>query len=223
MLLNLLLGLGVVYTFGYFWHREKTEVKEHKFRVQRQIEGMDRHHSDIIFIGDSLIAEGHWPYWFQDLDIANFGVDASQAQDIYYRVHQLFHAQPQKIFIMVGINDLNFSDLTLDFDEAKAFYAKMLERIHREVPGAEVYVHKVLPTTDPWPRSFTVETLTPLNDFIVMQAQSYGYRVIDLLPVMANESGALKAAYTDDGLHLNADGYRVWIDTLRPLLYGARP
>lgn len=221
-MLNAVLAVTLLYKFNYFWERERDAAKALTERRRLQVENMDWRPADIVFIGDSLIAEGMWSYWFPDRDIANLGVPGSIIGNIYYRGHQLKWSDPKQIFVMVGINDLNFSSLTLDLDAAIKAYGLLLDRIAVEAPAASVYVHKVLPTNATWIRAFSLEDLRPLNAFIEDAARQRGYHVIDLAARMADAGGHLDPALTDDGLHLNADGYRIWIDTLRPLLYSTQ-
>ena len=44
----------------------------------------------------------------------------------------------------------------------------------------------------------------------------------EVLRTLALEDGELNPAYTDDRLHLNADGYRAWLNELVPGLERAR-
>ena len=43
-------------------------------------------------------------------------------------------------------------------------------------------------------------------------------RYLDLWPALATTEGALKPEMTDDSLHLNGNGYRAWVDVLRPII-----
>lgn len=89
-----------------------------------------------------------------------------------------------------------------------------------EVPGAEVFVHTVLPTNAPWPRRFDLATLEPLNRSIERAGAAHGFTVIDLAARFAGSDGLLDPALTVDGLHLNALGYARWVAALAPFVDG---
>ena len=216
--LNLLLAGVALYTFNYFWETLRDQAHERTTRLRLQVEAMDYRPTDIVFAGDSLIAEGRWSYWFPDRDILNLGIDGTTTYNLFYRGHQVSRVHPHKIFIMVGINDLNYQDLTVSADELVEFSGKVMERMRSENPDAEIYMHSVLPTNSPWPRRFGAEVIGPVNDKIAALAQERGVAFVDLASLLTGPDGYLDMRYSDDGLHLNAEGYRVWVELIRPLV-----
>jgi lysophospholipase L1-like esterase len=43
---------------------------------------------------------------------------------------------------------------------------------------------------------------------------------IDLFPLLADDNNMLIEEYSDDGLHLNAAGFEVWTNLIKPYLIG---
>ena len=58
-------------------------------------------------------------------------------------------------------------------------------------------------------------TIRALNDMIRTIAADYGDIYVDLWPALADAEGNLKKEITNDGLHLNGRGYRLWTDAIR--------
>jgi len=54
-----------------------------------------------------------------------------------------------------------------------------------------------------------------LNDHIKQLASESGAIYLDLHPVMEDAKGELKADFTADGVHLNPQGYQVWLKELK--------
>ncbi|MCB1479967.1 MAG: hypothetical protein KDJ62_14070 [Rhodobiaceae bacterium] len=209
-----------IFTFNYFWQWEIDHADTEYQRRRLQIEGMGTRDADIVFAGDSFIEEGFWSFWFPDTDIINVGARGTTSYHMFWRRHHITRSHPAKVFMMLGINDLNFSDLILDIDELEETYASLLDKLAAEAPQTKIYVHAILPTGEPWPRLFDVETLRPINEFLAEQAKKHGYTFIDLTGDFANEDGYLDARYTYDGLHLNAEAYQVWVKRIRPYVEG---
>jgi lysophospholipase L1-like esterase len=42
-------------------------------------------------------------------------------------------------------------------------------------------------------------------------ADEFGYDYLDVHSLLADDKGELKAEYTGDGLHLNAEAYEIWL------------
>ena len=51
-----------------------------------------------------------------------------------------------------------------------------------------------------------------INSMIINQADVQQYKVIDLHSVFINQDGLMNREYTTDGVHLNNNGYSVWVE-----------
>lgn len=140
-----LLGTNL-YTFSFFWYRELDRANADYQRRRLQIEDAPVRAVDVVFAGDSFIEEGFWSQWYPDVAIANVGARGTTAHAMYYRRHHITRAQPAKVFVMVGINDLNISGLRLGTDRLKQMYALLLQDMADSMPRARVHVHAILPT-----------------------------------------------------------------------------
>ncbi|MGO4402640.1 hypothetical protein AB4Z10_00070 [Bosea sp. RAF48] len=54
-------------------------------------------------------------------------------------------------------------------------------------------------------------------------ATKAGGEWVDLTPVLIDKFGLLENEKTYDGIHLNAAGYRAWVEVIRPLVVKSGP
>ncbi len=218
---NLVLAGLALHTFNFFWELLRDDAREQTIRLQSLAEKMEYRSVDIVFAGDSLIEEGYWSYWFPDADILNLGIRGTTSYNLFNRRHQITRVEPNKVFLMVGINNLIYSNLTLDIDEAIKFYGKLIDALEREAPQARLVLHSVLPTNDDWLRVFDLDTVRPINTFLREEAGKRGHSYVDLAAYLVGANGKLDPAYSDDGLHLNASGYDIWVEKIRSEVYSS--
>ena len=64
----------------------------------------------------------------------------------------------------------------------------------------------------------TMERVKKNNIEIKMLAEEYGYCFVDLFENFLDSEGHLKSELSIDGIHLNANGYRLWTEKLKPYL-----
>lgn len=145
---------------------------------------------DLVLLGDSLTDHGRWSELLT-LTVANRGITGDTVAMTADRAGDL-PAGP--IFLMVGINDLlagrNVAQVVAD-------YARLLDILN----GRRVTIQSVVgPDGLPLPK---------LNDALLMLAVERGARFLDLRPELGHP---LKYSY--DGIHLTAEGYRIWANAL---------
>lgn len=117
---------------------------------------------------------------------------------------------------MPGINDLtrNIPDSIILTN-----YRRMIRMIKEISPKTEIYFHTMLPTNESFEKLKSCDGKTKhilhINTELKMLAVDESIRIIDLYMHFVDSNGKLKSAYTWDGVHLTADGYRLWVDILK--------
>jgi lysophospholipase L1-like esterase len=112
--------------------------------TERQISQFDRLGTkdvDIVFLGDSLIAEGKWDELFST-PILNRGIPGDTVETLAARVEQVSKGQPKKVFLMVGINDIV---MRKSEDEIASGITRIVEKIGQDSPKTEIFVFSILP------------------------------------------------------------------------------
>jgi lysophospholipase L1-like esterase len=162
---------------------------------------------EIVFAGDSLIADGPWAELFSP--IKNRGIGGETTAGLLDRLDEVTEGQPRKVFLQIGTNCL-----AADIPVAQIVrnYRAILGRIRRESPEAQVFVISVLPVNQrfaqgPVHDNASIRLLNhQLHDLV---GQFEGVAFLDVFDALTDASGDLRKDLTIDGLHLNIDGYLV--------------
>lgn len=185
-------------------------------RKVTQFELLSAKSVDIVFLGDSLTEAGLWHELFPDSGVVNRGIDGDTTADVLERVDQVFNLKPQKLFLMIGINDLNKK---LGVKTAKSNYKKLFDLIDHNLPESEIYIQSVLPVNKDWPYTSNVD-IPSLNVELTDQSKERGYTYIDLYSAFSDSAGQLKRGLSNDGLHLLGTGYALWHREIKNFLSG---
>jgi lysophospholipase L1-like esterase len=178
----------------------------------QQVEQFRSYHNsenDIIFLGNSITARNHWEELLQIPTARNRGISGDTTFGILERLDEITEGNPKKIFILIGINDIS-----RDFPDEIIIenYKKILQRIKKESPSTRIYVQTILPVN----ANFGVyknhygkdDHILRINNFLKEMKKEKGLTIIDL-------HDHLDAKYTEEGLHLNAEGYKLWAALLK--------
>ncbi|MDR0988980.1 MAG: serine hydrolase [Prevotellaceae bacterium] len=175
---------------------------------------------DIVMLGNSITQGGR--DWNERIGkskkhLVNRGISGDIALGVYDRLHQILPAHPAKLFLMIGINDVAHN---LTSDSIVTDIRRILERVQTESPQTKVYLQSLLPIDESFNRykSLTGKTdLVPeINAKLETLADELKIKYIDLFPLFTlKESNVMRKELTTDGLHLNEEGYKVWVKTLK--------
>lgn len=171
----------------------------------------------IIFVGNSLTDAGRWNDIAPELPILNRGISGDISFGVVARLDEIIRHQPQKIFLMIGVNDLKREVPT---SYIIANYHKIVERIQKESPRTRIYLNSILPINEakliePF-RAVKNEDVNQLNTALMNISSSYKkVKYVDLHQVLADKQGQLRADITPDGIHLEVSAYIEVVDYLK--------
>ncbi len=164
----------------------KSMFEARTVRLNSQFDTLSQRPVKVVFVGDSITEGG-------------LGIGGNTTSDILVRMNQVFKLKPEKLFVMVGVNDLN---MKLGPNVAIANYSEIFNLIDKNLPKTKVYIQSVLPVNDAW--EMTDNTHIPeLNRALKSLADRRGYTYIDL-------HSAFSANLSNDGIHLLGTGYELW-------------
>ena len=172
----------------------------------------------IVFVGDSMTDEGDWSRLFPKVNTVNRGIGGDTTLGLLNRLDTIVDLNPEKIFLMIGTNDLCFNR---SIEETIESYNQILKTLHEKLPHSAIYIESVLPFNDEIFPSVYLRTnpnILQLNDELRKLAEKYGDEYIDLVPVFQDEAGRLPQELTSDGLHLNERGYELWHRQIEPFV-----
>lgn len=172
--------------------------------------------SDIIFLGNSITAGTDWMELLGRTDVRNRGISGDISFGVLQRLDEVTEGKPAKVFVLIGINDISRN---IPDSHIVANYRKIIQRIKSESPATKIYFHTLMPVNN----SFTQfknhynkdEHILFVNEQIRKLCAEEKITVIDLYPHFLNAEKKLDPKYTIDGLHLNAEGYKLWASILK--------
>jgi lysophospholipase L1-like esterase len=177
-----------------------------------------RHRPVVLLLGDSLINRWNWHEFLADRTpamVLNRGLSGDTIERLLARFEDTVppHAQVQRAFIMIGINDIIRRHYHLP--TFITHYRELVERLLATVAPDKICVLSILPARWPEVSKAVVHTTNAQLDRL---AQEKGLCYIDLSPHFLDATGQLAAPLTDDGLHLSVEGYQRWMAAITPYL-----
>lgn len=171
--------------------------------------------SDVVFLGNSITHQGEWSELLGDGKFKNRGISGDVVDRIRYRLPYITKYRPAAIFLMIGINDLLF----IPPDEVAQKYQLLVNDIMKQSPSTHLFLQSVLPVNNQVKETHVKnKDIVLLNKKINEIAINSGIVFIDIHTLLKDKEGQLDARYTFDGIHLNAQAYRIWAAKLQSVL-----
>jgi lysophospholipase L1-like esterase len=171
---------------------------------------------DIIFIGNSITAGVDWNELLQINTVKNRGISGDISFGVLERLQEVTEGKPAKVFILIGINDIsrNIPDSVILNN-----YKRMVKMIRQESPRTKIYFQTLMPVNNEFTQFKNHynkdEHIRWINQQIKLLAAQEHFTAIDLYTPFLNAEKKLDKQYTEDGLHLNAEGYKKWASILK--------
>ncbi len=162
---------------------------------------------EIVFLGNSITEQGTWRELFQNNHIVNRGIGGDTSDGILYRLEEVTASHPEKIFLLIGTNDLR-NEKTPEYIIQRI--TQITEKIKKDSPNTVLYLQSVLPTYNRLERPISL--VKAINKGIQKLADGNSVFYIDLFSHFANpnDQEQLYKKLSLDGLHLNGKGYLRW-------------
>src|SRR5664279_4956667 len=184
-----------------------------RFREENKLVTMpEEGEKRVVFMGNS-ITEG-WiridPGFFSGKPYINRGISGQTTPQMLIRFKpDVINLKPSVVVILAGINDIagNSGPSTLEMIEDNL--SSMAEIA--QANGVSVVLSSVLPAYDfPWrPGLQPAEKVVQLNVWIKNYASNHKCIYLDYFTPMSDQKHALKAEYTEDGVHPTLAGYKI--------------
>lgn len=166
---------------------------------------------DIIFLGDSITDGAEWSELFGNKNVKNRGISGDTTWGVYDRLDVILNIPPKKIFLLIGINDIGRGK---DDEYVIAGIERIIKKIRKEAPRTKLYVQSILPVNSCYGKfsghTSQWERIPGLNLRIREIAKQEGANFIDLFSHFSDAEGKMNKNYSNDGLHLLGEGYKVW-------------
>ena len=173
----------------------------------------------IIYLGDSLTEAGRWKDIAPEYPILNRGISGDNSFGVYARLEEVLRHQPEKLFLMIGVNDLKRG---IPATYIIRNYERIVHKILKDSPQTKVYLNSILPINNKKLieafKSVSNHDIHVLNEALLKISHSdKRIQFIDLHKVLADENNELKSELTPDGIHLEMHAYTIVIEYLKKM------
>lgn len=178
---------------------------------------------DLAFIGDSITQgwEGRgkdvWQEFYGDRKAINLGIGGDRTENVIWRLTHgnLGKIEPQVAVLMIGTNNTGHFDQ--DPEQVAQGVARILEILGDRLPETKVVLHGI------FPRGASPLDLKRLNNIAINQrirrlADGERVHYLEIGDVFLEPDGSISDRIMPDKLHLSAEGYRRWAESLEPKL-----
>lgn len=180
---------------------------------------MNKSKNSSVLFGDSM-TENIYHYLPNDGSFVDMGISGDFSIGLLKRFENIKNYHPDNVFIMIGINDLIEK---IPVEVIFSNYRKLIRRIQKELPDTKIYVQSTLPTTGRESIFGSSQNINnrveKLNGCLKKYCWEKGINYIDMYNDFTDENNELKKMYTTDGIHLNKEGYAIWIAYLQRITY----
>ena len=165
--------------------------------------------NNIIFIGDSIIEKYPLNKLFGK-DIINRGIYGDTLYNIFNNIYdRLIVLKPDKIFILIGTNDLNYNK---KIDNLIKKYLKLINYLKQKLPNSKIYIQSILPVNKVVNKiqvgNRNNDLIKELNIKIKELCKENNIVFINIFSTLLDNNNNLDEIYTTDGLHINLLGYQ---------------
>lgn len=168
---------------------------------------------DKVFIGDSITDYGEFQEYFPDEVVLNRGIRNDVSKGVLDRIEEVVSRNPNEAYLMIGVNDIRYATDIQDFEENITAIVNAFDE-----KSTKLFILSILPVNNRLLGNEVFNgTIKEFNDVLQRIANENRLKYIDLHAYFEDRNGQLDQRLTIDGLHLNGEGYKLWIDTLSQL------
>ena len=162
----------------------------------------------IIFLGDSNIERFNWNEFFKET-VFNRGISGSGSYYLLSVKDKLKLTSNTKIIISLGINDIYYGI------EENRITNNIFDFVNSLSIDNQIIINSVLYVSDKRKEYEKINSMVEnLNNLIKLEVSKYtNVSFLDINEKLSNLN-SLDNQYTYDGVHLNALGYKIWLNEL---------
>ena len=169
----------------------------------------------IVFVGSSSIRGWDVGKSFPDLPVVNRGFGGSQIADsVEFAGRIVIPYKPKTVVLYAGDNDINAGKTP---QQVLSDYREFVAKVHGPLPDAKIVFIAIKPSLRRWN---LVSAMREANKLIREYSESNArLEFVDVDPPMIGADGKPRPEiFVEDGLHMTAEGYRIWTALVRPFL-----
>jgi lysophospholipase L1-like esterase len=168
----------------------------------------------VVFFGDSITDIWKLEDYFPGKPYLNRGIGGQTTPQMLVRFRQdVIDLHPRVVVILAGTNDIAGNTGPMRLEDIEADYASLAELAranHIAVVFSSVLpVHNYTPKSQDLFAQRSPEKILALNRWLQDYCAANGLVYLDYFTAMADEKGLLKRDLAEDGLHPNANGFKI--------------
>jgi lysophospholipase L1-like esterase len=218
---RILLSLGCVFAFtAYGLARESDDPDPARFAADiRAFESWDSRNSyprdAVLFVGSSSIRMWRTAESFPEMPVINRGFGGSHISDANHYIDRVvLKYAPRTIVFYAGDNDIAAGKSPQQVAED---YRRFVTTVHQWLPETRMIYLPIKPSTLRWKLWPQMQEANELIAEFSASDNRLDY-ADTAAPLLGEDGQPRRDLLLEDGLHLNAEGYRVWTKILTPLL-----
>lgn len=199
-ILTSLLLISIIFDLVLFFSKEKEVIKY----VTDQ---------NIVFFGDSITEGYKVKEFFPDTFVINSGISGDRSNQLLERiVNAVYIYNPSKVFILIGINDMNGG---VSEEQILNNIQKIINGIKINRKYTKIYIESIYPINremfkemkTEFNKDVTNDKIKEINSKIKTMCEENDINYVDVYSSLIDDNGNLKAVYSKEGLHLTDLGY----------------
>ncbi len=202
--------------------RYESQLKDwanlNRYKEANQKVQPSKNETRVVFMGDSITDGWNLAQYFPGKSYINRGISGQTTPQMLLRFRaDAIDLKPKVVVILAGTNDIAGNTGTMTLEDTARNLTSIAELA--KANNIRVVLASVLPVNDRvknkegvlfiQTRSRPNEKITAMNDWLKKYAAESGLIYLDYYSATADEKGTLKDGLSYDGLHPNADGYKV--------------
>ncbi|NOY59434.1 MAG: hypothetical protein GXO75_10990 [Calditrichaeota bacterium] len=174
----------------------------------------------VLFIGSSSIRKWKTHNFFPDLPLVNRGFGGAHISDMLYFIQDiaLKYQKPSCIIFYCGDNDIAGGKSP---QRILSDYKKFFRAVHAKFPDVPFIYIPIKPSLNRWTLWGQMKKANEL-----IRAYSDRNKLLfyadTATPMIGRDGSPKKDLFVSDGLHLNADGYKLWTKILARAIKDAK-
>jgi lysophospholipase L1-like esterase len=199
---------------------EAPKTKENRWEGKiRQFEARDAEKmpppNGILFVGSSSIVGWKLEQCFPDLPVINRGFGGSEIADsLHFAPRIILPYRPKIIVLYAGDNDVAKGKSP---ERVLADYRQFVKAVHHALPQARIVFIAIKPSLRRWQLVDKMRKANALIRAVTEKDDRLSFVDIDT-PMIGDDGKPRRELFKDDGLHLNAEGYKLWTSLVLPHL-----
>jgi lysophospholipase L1-like esterase len=172
----------------------------------------EKNENRVVFLGDSITDGWNLAEYFPGKPYINRGISGQTTPQMLIRFRpDVIALKPKAVVILAGTNDIAGNTGPMTNEMIQDNYASMAELARAN--GIKVVFASVLPVHDYGKTKVTErrspEQILQLNQWVKSYCAKNGHVHLDYFSKMVDDKGMLKVELANDGLHPNAEGYKI--------------